>query len=440
MIPQLRRTLSPVERWCWIADQVSPFNVVARVRLQGQLSPELLIAAAGSLAAEYPVLRVGIAADPDGTHPTYVPSSQPIAVRTVTGDDTEWQRQIDGHELSTALDWRAGPLVRVVDVAAGAGDMHDLILTVSHIIADATTALLLLRRLIEHAERLRLNADDRVNSRPVLGAPEELLPAGFRGIRGAARMAVTEIADGVATKITRVRRLQPDATVPATSRRTRLLCRALSADQLDALTRRCRAESVTVHGALAAAMAMAIGPIAAQSDSGRLCIGSPVDLRAELDPPMPADEAGAFASTVLSIVRFAGDRDLWSIARQVNRSLGRRTRFGQHLATLSAVRYVCPASLATSARTIGLIERHGASNVCLSNLGRYDFPTRIGKWSLSGAQFIVGISVTGYFIAAVNSSHGQLFWNFTFIDSVVSQPTAQQFADNAVATLLDAVG
>ncbi|MDT7738662.1 MAG: hypothetical protein QOK09_2031, partial [Mycobacterium sp.] len=31
------------------------------------------------------------------------------------------------------------------------------------------------------------------------------------------------------------------------------------------------------------------------------------------------------------------------------------------------------------------------------------------------------------------------FWNFTYVDGVVSQSTAQQFADAAVATLLDAL-
>jgi hypothetical protein len=42
-------------------------------------------------------------------------------------------------------------------------------------------------------------------------------------------------------------------------------------------------------------------------------------------------------------------------------------------------------------------------------------------------------------MAAVGTVHGQLFWNFTYVDDVVSQSTAQQFADDAVAKLLDAL-
>jgi hypothetical protein len=440
--PQLRRPLSPQERWYWIANQVSPLNVIARVRLHGKISHDLLEAAAAALAAEYPVLRVAITADADGTNPSYLPSARPIDVRTVSGDDAEWQRQVDSYELATSLDWHTGPLVRIVHVAGNSGDVHDLVLTGSHIVVDGFTVIFLIIRLLEHADRLRRSpGDTQTISRPVVGAPEDRLPARYRGARGFARVAGSVIADGLATAITRPRRLRAETPVPASQRRTRLLCRNLSGSQVDALIRRCHAEGVTVHGALAAAMAMAIGPVLAQKDSGWIGIASPIDCRAAAVPPVPADEAGVFVSSLTPIVRFGGGRDLWSIARQVNRSMRRRVRFGQHLAAQKAVRYVAPASLDTSARVIGLMERLGVtSSICLTNVGRLDFlPTRIGEWSLSGGQGAGTLSVAGYLMAAVGTVHGQLFWNFTYVDGIVSQPTAQQFADAAVATLLDAL-
>ncbi|KMV15356.1 short-chain dehydrogenase [Mycobacterium heckeshornense] len=440
--PQLRRPLSPQERWYWIADQLSPLNVVARVRLHGQISHDLLEAAAAALAAEYPVLRVAITTDADGTNPSFLPSARPIDIRTVRGDDAEWQRQVDSYELATSLNWHTGPLVRIVHVAGNSGDVHDLVLTGSHIVADGFTVIWLMFRLLEHADRLdRSPGDTQTISRSAVGAPEDRLPARYRGVRGIARIASSVIADGLATAITRPRRLRPETPVPASQRRTRLLCRNLSGSQLDALIGRCHAEGVTVTGALVAAMAMAIGPVVAQKDSGWIGITSPVDTRAAAVPPVPFDEAGAFVSSLTSIVRFGGGRDLWSIAQQVNRSMRRRIRFGQHLAEQNAVRYVCPASLDTSDRAIRLMERLGVtSNVCLTNVGRLDFlPARIGEWSLSGGQGAGSLSIGGYLMAAAGTVHGQLFWNFTYIDDVVSQPTAQKFADDAVATLLDAL-
>ena len=117
----------------------------------------------------------------------------------------------------------------------------------------------------------------------------------------------------------------------------------LTSTQLDILMRRCREEGVTLHGGLAAATAMVIGPAAAQRTSGRMCIGSPIDFRAELVPPVSADEAGSYVSCGAVDSAFRWDRDLWAIARQINRSLGRRSRFGQHLSCCGRCCFICPA-------------------------------------------------------------------------------------------------
>ena len=186
-------------------------------------------------------------------------------------------------------------------------------------------------------------------------------------------------------------------------------------------------------------MAMAIGPTAAQRDSGRICIGSAINIRGELCPPVSADEVGAYASIAQAILRFGGHHDLWSVARQANRSVRRRRRFGQHLALQYAMRFICPASVAKSSRVFRLVERHGPLNVCITNMGRYDFPARIGEWRLSGAQLAASVSVGG-FVAIINTSHDQLFWNFGYIHGVVADQSAQRFADGCVQTLLSALG
>jgi hypothetical protein len=297
------------------------------------------------------------------------------------------------------------------------------------------TALSLLRRLIEHAA----TNGYVIGSRPVVGTPEDLLPARNRGPRGIVRLAATGLALGVATALARPGRLAPESRVDPARRRTRLVRRMLTSTQVDALLRRCREERVTVHGALAAAMAMVIGPEAAQKASGRVCIGSPMDFRSELDPVISADEVGSYVNTVPSFVRFGGNRELWSIARQINRSLGRRRRFGQHLTTLWGMRFICPVSVTKSSRAFDFIERSGFLNVGISNLGRYEFPTQIGDWKLSGAQFISGVSISGYLIATANTSHDELFWNFSYIDSAVSHEAAQGFADGCLQTLLRAI-
>ena len=437
--PEVRRPLRPTEKWFWIADQVSPVTGAARVHLRGQLPAGLLERAAACLAAEYPLLRVSITSDGRGKNPAFVPSAGPIPIRRVLGDDREWERQVEECELSTPLDWRRGPLVRIVDVVLNSPDeAHDLLLVLSHIIADGITGLSLLRKLVEHADRLSVAGcdDDFVDSRPIVDAPEDLLPARYRGVRGIARVAVTEVAHRITAAVTRPRRLVPELVVPAPQRKTRMLRRTLTSTQLDALRQRCRTEGVTVHCALTAAMAMAVGPVAAQKDSGRICVGSPVNIRTDLEPAVAPDEVGAYVAMWQSILRFGGDDDLWSIARQVERAAGRRRRFGQHLGLVYAMRFLVPASVAKSSRVFEFIDRHGPGNVCVSNMGRYDFPTQIGEWRLSGAQLAVNISISGYFVAIINTCHDELFCNFFYIDGVVAEQSAQYLADGCIQALL----
>jgi len=439
--PEVRRPLRPTERWFWIADQVSPVTGVARVHVRGHIGAGLLGRAAAALVAEYPLLRVSITSDSRGRNPAFVPSAGPTPIRSVPGDDREWERQVEECELGTPLDWQRGPLIRIVDVVLDSPDeAHDLLLTVSHIIADGVTALCLLHKLVEHANRLSVaGCGDDVESRSVVDAPEDLLPARYRGVRGLATVAASELSGRLAAVVTRPRRLVPESIVPAPQRRTRLLRRTLTSAQLDSLVQRCRSEGVTVHCALTAAMAMVLGPAAAHNSSGRICIGAPVSIRAELDPPVAADEAGAYVAMWQSILRFGDDVDLWSIARQAKRAARRRSRFGQHLALVYAMRFLCPASVAKSSRVFGFIDHHGPGNVCISNMGRYDFPAHVGAWQLSGAQLAVNISISGYFVAIINACHDELFWNFFYIDGVVSQASAQRFADGCVQALLCAI-
>ena len=112
-----------------------------------------------------------------------------------------------------------------------------LVLTGSHIVVHGFTVIFLLIRLLEHADRLgRSPGDTQTISRPAVGRPRRpvALPA-IAVSGGFARVAGSVIADGLATAITRPRRLRPETPVPASQRRSRLLCRNLSGSQVDAL-------------------------------------------------------------------------------------------------------------------------------------------------------------------------------------------------------------
>ncbi|MDG4817215.1 hypothetical protein O7628_17110 [Micromonospora sp. WMMD956] len=498
---EAHRELSPLERWYWIADQVSPLNVIARVRVRGHLPTELLRAALDELQARHPLLRVAIATRPDGRRPRFVPTDRPIPLRRVApadpaspavpdaadpagpadsadpanpagpadsagpGDpDAGWLREVDERELADRVDWRTGPLCRAVVLTAGAaaptarpgqpvpadpgpaaGDTHDLILTLPHCVADGTTALSLLRQWIEHADRLAARDPAGTEGRtpggtapqrePALPPAERMFPRRFRGVTGALRLGGQLLRDLYAVRRHRPARVTPSRFVPFTERRSRLLHRTFTAEQVAALARACRREQTTVHGALAAAMVLAVAAETPPSAPGHVAIGSPVDFRAALTPPVPERAVGAYVATVPSFVPYRPGASLWEVARSISGDLAGRRQRGSHFAMVDLVRLSCPPSVAASGRFVELTERTGPVNLCLSNLGRYDFPDRIGAWRLAGAQFVAGLSVCGYFVATANTSHGELAWNFVHVAEAVPDARAARL----VAACVDAV-
>lgn len=196
----VRQDLSPLERLYWIADLTSPLNVIARARVHGRLSPSLHRRALDVLQLRHPLLRVAIMDDGTGTHPAFVPvDGRQIPFRHVRvrpddpAADIRWQQEVDDHELAEGLDRRTGPLLRAVVITSGGteneaeneGEFHDLLLTVSHAIADGKTCLSLVREWIEIAAQLDRGATPPTTSRRVLPATDDLLPRRHRGAAGA---------------------------------------------------------------------------------------------------------------------------------------------------------------------------------------------------------------------------------------------------------------
>ncbi|MGW3111045.1 FAD-dependent monooxygenase [Streptomyces sp. NPDC001091] len=445
----VRRPLSPVERLYWIVDQTSPLNVIARARVHGHLPASLHRRALDALQIGHPLLRVSITDDGTGTHPAFTPSDgEPIPLRHVTvppdepSSGTRWEREINERELVDGIDWHTGPLLRAVVITSGGADeesVHDLILTVSHTIADGKTCLSLLREWIELAARLDRGTYERSSSRRALPSTDDLLPRRHRGALGVAGLRAMMYRDQRAARRLPAQRVGTSRQVPFAQRRTQMLHRLLTAEQLDLLVTAARRHDTTVHGALAAAMVEAIAHDAGTLEAAYFSIGSPVDFRADLKPAVSPDEVGTYVATVPSRVLYEPGRSLWPMARTISRDLMRRRKRQDHLATISLPRWAGPKSLADSASFMRFMDEKGPVNLCLSNVGRYGFPSRAGAWRVSDAHFITGVSVMGSVIATATTSHGQLAWSFSYVEDLVSASRARRIADHSVRSVLAAL-
>ncbi|MFY1694532.1 MULTISPECIES: phthiocerol/phthiodiolone dimycocerosyl transferase family protein [unclassified Solwaraspora] len=453
------RELSPVERWYWIADQLSPLTVIGRVRVHATIAGPVLRAALDAVQRRHPLLQVAIRADEDGRHPRYVPTDRPVPLREPTAagpDDADsWVRWCNEHELVDPIDRHTGPLARATALTIG-GDAPpavDLIIALPHGVADGTTVLALVRQWAQQCARLAAGPDDGAAPPPLgpaaaasawspareraLPPPDDLLPEPHRGAAGAAVLQAKQERDERDVGLYRPARFEPGRYVPFERRRTGLIHRELSADQLTALADACRREGTTVHGALVAALAGAVA--AERSDVVYLMIGSPIDFRGALEPPVGPDEVGTYVATVPSLVDCRPTATVWDRARSVSADVARRRDLGEHLALVNLVRGGCPPTVAEGRPFLEFMEQTSPINLCVSNVGRYDLPDRLGDWALSGAQFVTGLSVNGYFVATVTTSGGRLFWNFTYVREAVDEQRAVALVDTCLHTLLTAL-
>jgi hypothetical protein len=367
-----------------------------------------------------------------------VPPGDPAA-------DTRWEREVNDRELVESMDWRDGPLLRAVVITSGGRggeeeeNVHDLLLTASHVIADGKTCLSLIRQWIELTAQLDRGALPQVTPRRVLPATDDLLPRRLRGAAGVAEFETMVRREQRAARRRPAQRVVPSSQVPFGQRRTQVVHRSLTADQVDLLAREAGRHGATVHGALAAAMVTAVAQDAGATTAAHFSIGSPVDFRGDLKPAVSPDEVGTYVATVPSRVRYEPGRPLWLMARAINQDLVRRRRRQEHLATISLPRVAGPKSLADSESFMRFMDEKGPINLCLSNVGRYEFPDRVGSWSVSDAQFLTGVSVMGAIVATATTSHDRLAWNFSYVEGLIPAPRARRIADESVRTVLSAL-
>ncbi|NEW37228.1 hypothetical protein GV791_32445, partial [Nocardia cyriacigeorgica] len=94
---------------------LAPLHILSRVRVHGTVTAEQIRVGLDEVQRRHPLLRVAIAAKPDGTEPSFVPTDCPLPLRVVESAAADaWLSETDDVELREPFDWQQGPLARAV--------------------------------------------------------------------------------------------------------------------------------------------------------------------------------------------------------------------------------------------------------------------------------------------------------------------------------------
>ena len=331
------RKLAGAERAFFTISQVSPLNLVVLIRLAGPASGELFAQALAAMQERHPLLRARIAGRP--SRPRFEVRTEaagepgPIPLRLLTSaeaPDTDHARAVVEEELNTPFDTARGPLARAA-LIAGDGQEHDLVLTMHHSIADGRSAASLVDDLLGWCVG---GAADTAAAPPAQALPPRpvtaILPARMRGLRGRrrtvaylARQSRDEIGYRRASRAV----LRP---VPAPGR-ARAALAVLDRDATTSLVDRARRSRLTLTSLLAAALLRQASTVLYHGRPAAMRVVTWVDLRRHLDPAVPDEVLGCYASMLRFVVRVDPREEFAAFVARVQGELARAARRGDRI-------------------------------------------------------------------------------------------------------------
>lgn len=405
------------------------FTTVARVR--GELTPDMLRRGLALAQARHPFFRFAIDGS-DQAKPWFVEGRGSVIPLEVATEP--WLDVVERELHRTIAD--SGPLARVVWVPTPEGGR--VLLTLHHAMSDGKSGVFAMRDILlgaSGASAEELPALDDIQ--PV----DERVAAIGQGWRG--RQGILRFAAGQFWMDARVGRATPpryDALPRCTERTTLVLPREFEPDFVSKLAARARAEKTSVHGALLAAISLAVVRDRTE-DTAVVSVGSPIDLRETLSPPV-GEDVGYYISVLTYRRKLTGDESLWDVAREIKSQLvaGKAAQQEHVLAkAMPLVESMVGGKRKSPNDFVHSWEKLVQSTAGLTNLGRLNIRTDFGAFQAEAVHFAVSPSALGAYVCTATSTNGRLNWNFQYATPTFTREHAEELTDSTVALVRDAM-
>ncbi|SRR6266487_1996325 len=311
------RPLGIFERALFLSDQHAPFNVVSVLRLESPPSPRIIKHALDALQTRHPLLQANIK---EGKFERFSNPSFPFKV-IEKQEEFNWLNIVE-QEMNTRLNPTEGLFhgIYIYDP-----NHADLFLTFQHVIMDAASGMNLLDEL------LRICVENKMPPLPpleIVPPVEEQFPASFKGWRGSAKMmgyALAQMVDEIQYQGS-VRGKRKRA-IYLGGRGFPLTC-TLPESLVDALSKRCRAQKVTLNSLLNASLLLATNLHLYDGIALPMRTFAFADLRPYTVPPMPIEHLANYISMLRFTVDVSGGMDIWELTGNLHNRIYRALKQG----------------------------------------------------------------------------------------------------------------
>jgi hypothetical protein len=432
-----------MEKFLWVVDRVCRINFIMHSRVRGVLNEEMMRRALDAIQARHPLLRVRVERDGWSQLRFCAGRVPEIPLRLASALPEDWTREGE-KDLNTIFATRAGPLVRATLVRHDT-ENSTILLTFHHSIGDGMSGAYLMRDLIASAALAATGGDPGLPPLEPKMELENYFPPWARGFSGRWK----NMLFGVRTFAPMLYWGRPavpvfDRKAPFEERKAYILSRTLSPDTVGTLHETAHKYGTTLHGALLAAQVLAIARDRGLKKKRPFFVGSPVNLRSRLSPPVEED-VGFFVTMGASINRCKADSEFWPLAREIRQSLWNCVERGdpfvfryqqKDLSRISALTGIGPLGTRIYAT---LSSKLCAGGMGFSNIGRVPIEAVKGPFKIESLGFAASGSTFSPFVSFGATIESLTTWNFVGMEPLMDRKHTQRIADMAVKILKESI-
>jgi len=405
-----------VERIMYV-DSKTPLNCVFTAKISGELSEENFRTALTKIQQKHALLRT-IIDESGGKYPFFTEEKEitPIPLRIISRQtDHDWLFESES-EWFHLFDGEKTPLARLVWIKGT--NVSEILWVMPHCIGDGTTGITLMRELL----CLLDNPSAELPPYEAFRSVDEFLPKDFNLKSKKLKARIYLMFAGVFFLLQRKSKKRNHGKNYA-------LHRKLDIETTRQITEKCKANGISVHALLCAAVMQAFRDIQGTQAKGKVI--SPVDVR-HFIPEIRQDHLFAFAPTVELTIK-KDSQDVLSNAKDIKNDLIQKIGKMEARELLWMGEQMHPVV----ERMISLLKTsNGSHDVTLSNMGKIDIPNEYQKFKV---ESIISPTVAFPWLNSntfVASTYNQQM-DFTFMsnENFLPKEEARKIKDKAIELL-----
>lgn len=409
-----------------------PFNVVMVGRVRGSVNPAQLSATFEKLRIRHPLLAVRVQFENDGSGSFLTDGVPAITIQTEPRErDDHWLLHLR-KEFRTTFPLETGPLFRCTLIRSP--DISEIVLCGHHAICDGMSLGFLLRDMLQN-----LGNPTQEPIKPLIPPSIDrstvLTPPPVNALQSFVMSMINKKWEAKDIKFSESDRIQLHEKFWQYNNSMELLAWSMEPEETKCLVERCREEKVTVNSALWTAFLAAQSEVQTEKASYRNRSAMAVNTRDKLKVSA-GESCGFFASSLTVQLNYSFSESFWNNARKVHKKISRKLDRTNPFRMLSAdlihptlldSLYFQKYGLLDASISAKLLKKMGWHKVtygyALTNVGRFDIPTRYGSLELEevyGPLFysdveekMVGVITVGHKLTFLHGSNKALIGDAT---------------------------